>query len=193
MDTPIIESVTEERIQASLDHLAKCANDILTDPDPDTQFMPMLVIVMPDGHEHVALVEDMPASGEQRDALADAMRSLLHQVGLHQVGAAAYLFAVETWYVSLKTDGDDAPDLADIQRPSEHPDRKEGVLVTAGDVSGLRRACMFPIIRDDEGNPSLNMHAEDMATDHVEGRFANLLSRTDPIVGAANANEEIVH
>jgi hypothetical protein len=97
-----------------------------------------------------------------RDMVAEAMRTLFKE---HK--AKRYAFAMEMWFAV------DRDTVRNSTRPSQRPDRREGVLISGEDCNGETRSVMHEIDRS-SGAPVLKA-AELFGG--FGGRFWNLLDQ----------------
>jgi hypothetical protein len=80
-----------------------------------------------------------------------------------------YAAMMEAWMVTL-------PDhKMPVSPPSEHPDRREILMIQAGDRKGRSIMLTYFILRPEHGPPQLKKAKTEF--DHLKGRFANLLTR----------------
>lgn len=83
------------------------------------------VLAMDANNELTCIAIDM-GSDSMKDVLVTALRAMFWWKGVTQ-----YAFTSEAWIASMKPD--DAPDP---RPPSERPDKREGIIVQAEDLSG---------------------------------------------------------
>jgi hypothetical protein len=107
-------------------------------------------------------------SNHPKELVMMAMRKLLRSSG-----AEAYVFMDEAWIVESKNQEALPLDIA----PSEHPDRREVVVITAEDETGQLIA-RRNILRPDNGKPSL-APLEIYGEVTLKGRMTNLMSRRE--------------
>lgn len=104
---------------------------------------------------------------EQKDLVSGFVRDMSSELGAHAVG-----FAAESWLASIKEeDKDKALDVI----PSEHPDKKEVIFVTATwkDVFGKGSAARATYIKRDEEEKVIELVRNDKELDDgtCQGRF----------------------
>ncbi len=98
-----------------------------------------------------------------KDALVASMRRLFKE---HRV--VRYAFMTEAWKVMVP-DG-----RLPAAPPSEHPDRREILMIQAGDTLGRALMVTYYILRPEHGPPQLKL--SNIEGDEIKGRFANLLT-----------------
>jgi hypothetical protein len=110
----------------------------------------------------------VPGPAHPKKLVEIAMRKLLRSSG-----ADAYVFMDEAWIVESKNKEGVPLDIA----PSEHPDRREIVVITAEDKTSQLIASRN-ILRPDNGKPSL-APLEIYGEVTLQGRMTNLMSRRE--------------
>ena len=128
--------------------------------------------------EIIPIWHAVPAKGEhfliatpwKNDDEKEATVELLREAFLeHKV--QKYAFMVEAWVVE-KTDTLDGP------RPSEHPDRREVLRITAEDIDGHTLSGHFYILRPEHQPATLSPFRQDPPDMLASGRMSGLLQPT---------------
>ena len=120
---------------------------------------PMIIADTADGHRLV--VPTVLGSAEQKDAVSESLRAQFKAKGV-----VRYASMTEAWMVVPRS-GQPFPG-----RPSTHPDRREVLLIEAGDKQGRTLAWTYFILRPEHRRPMLRGKKQ---FDGTSGRFANLL------------------
>ena len=131
--------------------------------DPDHEVLPMWHAVQGNG-EHMLIATPWKDDTEKMITV-DMLRRVFRE---HHV--KRFAFIVEAWLATLKTkrEVDEGP------RPSEHPDRREVLMVTAEDRDGSQIMGVYYILRPEHGPPKLS--PLDVQTyDKTAGRMVGLL------------------
>jgi hypothetical protein len=168
-------------IRSDLVHLLRTGvEDIgssFTEPDDDWMFVCM------GRTEDDGVVIGVDPSAFQTEETKDQLPQLLANLAQRQ-GFVAYGMVISMWYVVL--DKRDSPEEFDSlerdrswtgPRPSEHPKRKEGVLIVGVDRFG-DEAYTADIIRHDDAPPTLGeWRSWGGEPDGLQGRFIDPLRR----------------
>jgi hypothetical protein len=110
---------------------------------------------------------------DEKDSVNDQMKSLMERNEI-----VRYALVTESWLVTLPS----PPEGTTIKsyrgpRPSQHPDRKEVIIVVGGDREGNSVEGSADIIRDDGGKATLGEFKLEFNKYTMQGRFVNLLRR----------------
>lgn len=111
----------------------------------DHEVLPMWHAVYGNG-EH-AIIATPWSSDEDKEIALDMLRMLFR---VHQV--KRFAFIVEAWITVVQT----KHELYKGPPPSEHPDRREVLMVTAEDRDGSQIMGLYYILRPEHGPPTLS-------------------------------------
>ena len=150
------------RLQALFELAAANAARIFLESD-DHEVHPMWHAVMGNG-EHMLIATPWQDDTEKEIAL-EMLRSVFRQ---HHV--KRFAFIVEAWLAVAAT----KEEVFEGPRPSEHPDRREVLMVTAEDRDGSQIMGTYYILRPEHGPPKLSP-LEVNKYDHTAGRMVGLL------------------
>lgn len=131
----------------------------------DHEVLPMWHIVKDDGTH--ALIPTPWASDDEKDRTIDALRDIFKKEHVQR-----YAFICEAWSV-LASDRRQAQDVID-KRPSQHPDRREVLRVTAEERNGKTLSGMYYILRPEHGPPKLSPFHQDPPDLETSGRLTGL-------------------
>ena len=106
-----------------------------------------------------------PMGRGESDSVAAAVRK-----AIKEFGGVRYAYAVETWFLAPMSD----KELAELKvRPSESPDRLEGILISGEDISGEQKSVMYEIKRFLGAKPTLGKAQH---SDEFTGIFADMFA-----------------
>lgn len=128
---------------------------------PDHEVLPMWHAVT--GKNENILIATPWSSDDEKDMTVKALRLMFAEKQVKR-----FAFVVEAWVASVKT-------LADVTRPSEHPDRREVLMITAEDRDGSSIMGWYYILRPEIGPPKLSP-LEQKPFDATTGRMMGLLT-----------------
>jgi hypothetical protein len=139
----------------------------------DYEVLPMWHAVQGNG-DHV-LIATPWSSEEEKLITVDMLRKVFSAKQVKR-----FAFIVEAWTAQITPperikDAEEAYREYDGPRPSEHPDRREVLMITAEDRSGESIMGMYYILRPEHGPPTLSP-LEVMPYDSMNGRMMGLLT-----------------
>lgn len=118
-----------------------------------------------DGNDEHILIATPWSSDEEKDITSRALRQMFRAKKVKR-----FAFMVEAWTAEVST-------LAEVNegpRPSEHPDRREVLMITAENREGNSLSGFFYILRPEHGKATLSpLHMNDYHA--VVGRFTDML------------------
>lgn len=123
------------------------------------------------------LIVGTPWNGDdEKHDIVTVMRAMMRDKQAH-----AYSLLVEAWFaVERRRPGEKPPELADYEgpRPSERPDRREAVMITAENIYGETRHRSLEIIRDKKGR-CIELKRRDGPEDVITTIFDGLLDKKE--------------
>lgn len=157
----------EEKLREQEKHIEEAAVDLFNHVHtggPDDQMMPIFHIVDAKWRGHV--VGTAFGTTPDKEAIARFIKQYCKEAG-----AILTVFATEVWYRTASPDEDDPLAVA----TSEHPDRKEALMLAFDSVLGHHMVC-YPIIRDAAG---ARLGAREEWPGKAEGRFTGFVRTLD--------------
>jgi len=118
--------------------------------------------------EHIIIAT--PWSNDfEKNAVEHHLRKMFQATGVKRLA-----FISEAWVATIHEPTAGA--LANSPRPSEHPDRREVLMVRAEDRDGTAMSGFYFILRPEHGKPTLSpLKIEDYGT-HTAGRMIGMLT-----------------
>jgi len=116
--------------------------------------------------EHIIIAT--PWSNDfEKNAVEHHLRKMFQATGVKRLA-----FISEAWVATIHKPS--AETLANPPRPSEHPDRREVLMISAENREGDSLSGFFYILRPEHGTPKLSpLHMNDY--DQMSGRFTGML------------------
>lgn len=149
-------------LESIFDHGKDAAKHLF---DMQCKINPMWIIETKNGQRVPMMVE----MNENKDEVAKAIKK-----ALKKLKAVRYVSILEAW--AIETKDHKIPESLLLGAPvSQHPDRREVVIVQAEDKVEGSMSGMFYILRPETGKPRLSGFKENPRTERQEGRFVNLL------------------
>lgn len=141
--------------------------------DPKEMMLPMWTLIAEDGT--VIPIMTPFTNDTEKEITSLIIKKLVKENHGVRLG-----FLSETWMVSQA----EAPELThenakDIV-PSEHPQRREGILLLVEDKFGKHLSGWYEIKRDDKGNGSLSPFRSGIF-DNVSGRFGEMFGKVEAL------------
>ena len=152
-----------QKLRELFDIAAKNAARMFLESD-DHEVLPMWHAVLGNG-EH-ALIASPWSSDEEKQIAITALRELFRDKQVKR-----YAFIVEAWTAQVTSERE----VHEGPRPSEHPDRREILMISAEDRSGESIMGQYYILRPEHGPPKLSP-LEVMPYDQMTGRMMGLLT-----------------
>lgn len=131
----------------------------------DEQLLPFFHIQFKDRED--AVIPAPFQDERQKSAFIQAIRASLN---IFKPSVVNYAFVTEAWVAQY----DHKPGEKDLM-PSEREDRRECVIVSAGDRDGAQMK-MWEIVRDDQARVTDLVEDHNMMADHFEGSLHNLMA-----------------
>jgi hypothetical protein len=150
------------KLQELFDHAAENAARLFNESD-DHEVLPMWHAVQDDG-EHMLIATPWRDDAEKEIAM-EMLRDVFRQ---HRV--KRFVFIVEAWIARVGT----MAEVNEGPRPSEHPDRREVLMISGEDRDGSQIMGVYYILRPEHGPPKLSP-LEVKPYDHTTGRMVGLL------------------
>jgi hypothetical protein len=114
--------------------------------------------------EHI-LIATPWSSDEEKDITQQGLRRMFQVQCVKR-----FAFICEAWTAQVST----MAEVNDGPRPSEHPDRREVLMISAEDREGNAISGFFYILRPEHGDSTLSpLHMNDF--DALQGRFTGML------------------
>jgi hypothetical protein len=152
-----------QKLRELFDLAATNAAKIFLESD-DHEVQPMWHAV--DGKNKHVLIATPWSSDDEKDVVVKTLRKMF---AANQV--KRYAFIVEAWVARVSSERE----VHDGPRPSEHPDRREVLMISAEDRSGETIMGHYYILRPERGPPKLSP-LEVMPYDQMSGRMMGLLT-----------------
>lgn len=131
--------------QRLMDHMVTFARKSFE--DPKCTMLPMWTLLCDNGE--IIPVMAIFRNEEEKYATVDLIKQMVKDKGVNRIG-----FLSETWMSSYQ--GEDAKKKPrDLPKPSDDPNRKEGILFIVEDRFGGKICCTIPINRDEDNNATL--------------------------------------
>lgn len=130
--------------QKLMDHMVSFAQKYF---DSENVLMPMWTLIDERGEIYVYLTPF--SNGAEKDLIAELIKSKIKEDN-----AVRYGFMSETWMTTVSKET--PRHVLENITPSEHPNRKEAILIMVEDRDGKRLNGMMEIIRDDVDHGTLN-------------------------------------
>jgi hypothetical protein len=161
-----------QKLRELFDIAAKNAAKMFLESD-DHVVLPMWHAVQGNG-EHILIATPWDGDDE-KDMTVAMLRSVFRQKHVKR-----FAFIVEAWTAKVTpperiTTAEQGYLEYDGPRPSEHPDRREVLMITAEDRSGESIMGMYYILRPEHGPPTLSP-LEVMPFNSTAGRMMGLLT-----------------
>ena len=161
-----------QKLQELFDIAAENAARMFNESD-DHEVLPMWHAVF--GNDEHVLIATPWSNDHEKDTVVKGLRKMF---AAEQV--KRFAFIVEAWTAQVTqpenvTKAQKAYLEYDGPRPSEHPDRREVLMITAEDRSGESIMGWYYILRPEHGPPKLSP-LEVMSTDNMAGRMMGLLT-----------------
>ncbi len=139
-------------------------NHVHSDKTKDDQMMPIFHIVDAKWRAHVVgtAFESVPS----KNAIADFIKQYCKEAG-----AVLTVFGTEIWYRVADVNEDDPLERG----ASDHPDRKEGLMLAFDSVLGHHMVC-YPIIRGSDG---VRLGDREEWPGEAQGRFTGFVRTSD--------------
>jgi hypothetical protein len=133
--------------------------------NPDDDFVPVMQVQSGDGKMWAFGIDPRFM---QSDAAKDILAERIMAPAIIETGGVAVATVLSAWYAVI--DKDDLEEGQEIPRPSELPQRKEIVMVTA--ISADDAVCFHAeILRDGKNPPTLGPWEEMKEAPMLQGRF----------------------
>ena len=152
-----------QKLRELFDIAAENAARMFNDSD-DHEVLPMWHAVQGDG-EHVLIATPWRDDLEKRITV-DQLRKLFAAKQVKR-----FVFIVEAWLAQVKT----RREVEEGPPPSQHPDRREVLMITAEDRDGSQIMGVYYILRPEHGPPKLSP-LEVQPYDQTTGRMVGLLT-----------------
>jgi hypothetical protein len=152
-----------QKLQELFDVAALNAARMFLESD-DHEVIPMWHAVQGNG-EHILIATPWEGDDDKRITV-DALRQMFAAKQVKR-----FAFIVEAWIARVST----KEEVWDGPRPSEHPDRREVLMIHAEDRSGESIMGQYYILRPEHGPPKLSP-LEVMPYDAMTGRMTGLLT-----------------
>jgi hypothetical protein len=118
-----------------------------------------------DGKNEHILIATPWSNDDEKDITADALRQMFHAKKVKR-----FAFICEAWIATVKT----MKEINEGPRPSEHPDRREVLMISAENREGDALSGFFYILRPEHGDATLSpLHMNDYTG--LKGRFTGML------------------
>lgn len=118
-----------------------------------------------DGNDQHILIATPWRDDDEKDATSQALRTMFRAKNVKR-----FAFICEAWVATVKT----LAEVNDGLRPSEHPDRREVLMINAEDRQGNELSGFFYILRPEHGPATLSpLHMNDFTG--MKGRFTGML------------------
>ena len=127
------------------------------------EVLPMWHVVDGNG-DNLLLATPWTSDEEKRDIIVK-LRELFRLRKVKRL-----VFMVEAWIAAVRADSE-----GETPRPSEHPDRREVIIINAEDRDGSNLYGMYYILRPEHGPPTLSplkLQAYDKTAGHMVGMLS---------------------
>jgi hypothetical protein len=127
------------------------------------EVLPMWHVVL--GNNEHTLISTPWSNEEEKTATVFALRRLFRQQRVRR-----FVLMVEAWVAEVRTERE----VYEGPRPSEHPDRREVLMISAEDRDGSHIGGVYYILRPEHGPPKLSP-LEVKPYEKTTGRMVGLL------------------
>ena len=149
-----------QKLQELFDLAAKNAARLFQESG---EVLPMWHAVM--GNDEHTLISTPWRDDTEKDIAMDMLRRFFREAKVKR-----YVFIVEAWIAHVQTQRE----VTEGPRPSEHPDRREVLMINAEDRSGESIIGQYFILRPEHGPPTLSP-LKVQPYEHTAGRMVGLL------------------
>ena len=152
-----------QKLRDLFDVAAENAARMFNESD-DHEVLPMWHAVF--GNNEHALIATPWSNDEEKQITVNGLRKMFAAKQVKR-----YAFIVEAWIAQVTT----MREVRDGPRPSQHPDRREVLMITAEDRDGSQIIGQYYILRPEHGPPKLSP-LEVQPYDSTTGRMIGLLT-----------------
>lgn len=123
-----------------------------------------------DGKDEHMLIATPWNDDKEKEATSNGLRLMFLRLMFRLKHVKRFAFICEAWTAQVST----MAEVNEGPRPSEHPDRREVLMIAAEDREGNTLSGFFYILRPEHGNATLSpLHMNDH--DALTGRFTGML------------------